>query len=142
MPSRAALRAADADREQVAERLRRAAAEGRLLTEELEQRLESAFSARTYGQLDAVLSDLPGGGAMGPRSRPAIGLAGSALALMLVVAVAVAVLVAVLFVLTGVFAGWLIWIVFGWLFLARRRRAVWMHSCSGWAPRRDRRLSA
>jgi hypothetical protein len=37
------LRAADADRERIAERLRQAAAEGRLTAEELEERLEVAF---------------------------------------------------------------------------------------------------
>ena len=37
MASRAAVRASDADRERVADCLREAAAEGRLLTEELEQ---------------------------------------------------------------------------------------------------------
>src|SRR5205807_10472207 len=129
--------------EHVAERLRRAAAEGRLLTEELEQRLEAAFSARTYGQLDAVLADLPGGRVVAPtRRRRPVGLAGSALALALFVAVAVAVVVAVLFVLTGVFAGWLVWLAFGWLFLARRRRAMWLHASGGWAPRRGRLPSA
>jgi hypothetical protein len=53
------LRASDADREQVIERLRRAADEGRLRIEELEDRLGRALNARTYGQLDAILSDLP-----------------------------------------------------------------------------------
>jgi hypothetical protein len=143
MPSRAALRAADADREHVAERLRSAAAEGRLLTDELEQRLEAAFSARTYGQLDVVLADLPGGRVPVPRRRRSgVGLAGSALVLILALAVAVAVLVTALFVITGVFAGWLLWIVFGWLFLARRRRAMWLHSGGVWPPRGGRRLSA
>ena len=47
MAGHAAIRAADADRESVAERLRQASAEGRLLTDELEERLEAAFSART-----------------------------------------------------------------------------------------------
>ena len=51
--------ASDLDRERVADRLRHAAAEGRLLAEELEDRLGAAFSARTYGQLDALVSDLP-----------------------------------------------------------------------------------
>src|ERR1700739_2773022 len=55
----AALRASDADREAIAEQLRDAAAEGRLLAEELEHRLGTAFSARTYGELDAVVADLP-----------------------------------------------------------------------------------
>jgi hypothetical protein len=60
MAKRATLRASDADREQVAERLRHAAGEGRIVAEELEERLEAVFSARTYGELDAVVADLPG----------------------------------------------------------------------------------
>lgn len=36
-----------------------AGGEGRLLAEELEQRLEVAFHARTYGELDALVVDLP-----------------------------------------------------------------------------------
>ena len=59
MTRQATLRASDADREQVAERLRHAAAEGRLLAEELEERLGTALSARTYGELDALVADLP-----------------------------------------------------------------------------------
>jgi Domain of unknown function (DUF1707) len=54
-----ALRVADADRERVVERLRRAAGEGRLGPEELEQRLEAAFSARTWGDLTPLVVDLP-----------------------------------------------------------------------------------
>lgn len=52
------LRASDSDRERVAERLRHATAEGRLSAEELEERLEVLFAARTYGELDPLLSDL------------------------------------------------------------------------------------
>ena len=33
--------------------------EGRLLADELEERLGAAFSARTYGELDALVADLP-----------------------------------------------------------------------------------
>jgi hypothetical protein len=53
------LRASDHDREQAADRLRHAAAEGRLLADELEQRLAAVFSARTHGELGALVSDLP-----------------------------------------------------------------------------------
>jgi hypothetical protein len=53
------LRASDADRERIATRLRHAATEGRLWPDELEDRLEVALSARTYGELDRVVSDLP-----------------------------------------------------------------------------------
>ncbi|MGO9902359.1 MAG: DUF1707 domain-containing protein [Solirubrobacteraceae bacterium] len=59
MARRYSLRASDSDREDVAERLRAATAEGRLLARELEQRLEVAFHARTYGELDALVVDLP-----------------------------------------------------------------------------------
>jgi hypothetical protein len=55
-----AARAADADREAIAEKLRVAAAEGRIDFEELDDRLGQAYSARTYGQLRAVVADLPG----------------------------------------------------------------------------------
>jgi hypothetical protein len=54
------LRASDADRDAVAERLRHAAAEGRLEPEELEQRLHAALRARTYGELRWLTDDLPG----------------------------------------------------------------------------------
>ena len=53
------LRASDADRERVAERLRTAAGEGRLTPEELEERLERAFSARTDAELEPLVADLP-----------------------------------------------------------------------------------
>lgn len=59
MARRAAVRASDLDRERVAEHLRCATAEGRIGADELEDRLGAAFSARTYRQLNAVVSDLP-----------------------------------------------------------------------------------
>jgi Domain of unknown function (DUF1707) len=53
------LRIADADRDRTVERLRTAAAEGRLDPDELEDRVSRALSARTQSDLDAVLRDLP-----------------------------------------------------------------------------------
>ncbi len=53
------LRASDADRERTAERLRNAAAEGRLTADELEERLELAFGARTEVDLEPLTADLP-----------------------------------------------------------------------------------
>jgi len=53
------LRIADADRDRTVERLRAAAAEGRLDPDELEDRVSRALSARTQGDLDMVLGDLP-----------------------------------------------------------------------------------
>jgi hypothetical protein len=53
------LRAADADRERVAERLRKSHAEGRLDLTEFQERLERCYAARTYGDLDQLVRDLP-----------------------------------------------------------------------------------
>lgn len=53
------LRAADADRDRVAEILGRAYSEGRLSKQEYDARLDGAFSAHTYADLDQVLTDLP-----------------------------------------------------------------------------------
>lgn len=53
------MRAADADRDGVAERLNTAYVEGRLTKDEYDARLESALSARTYADLDRVVIDLP-----------------------------------------------------------------------------------
>ena len=54
-----AVRASDAEREATVERLRDAAAEGRLTLEELADRIEVAGNAVTRGELAALLSDLP-----------------------------------------------------------------------------------
>ena len=53
------LRASDADRDEVVERLRTAAGEGRLTHDELDERLSRALTAVTYADLAAVLADLP-----------------------------------------------------------------------------------
>jgi hypothetical protein len=53
------LRVSDADRERVAERLRDAAGEGRLTVEELDERLERAYAARTGTDLAPLTADLP-----------------------------------------------------------------------------------
>jgi hypothetical protein len=53
------LRVSDAERERVAERLRDAAGEGRLTVEELDERLELAYAARTGGDLVPLTADLP-----------------------------------------------------------------------------------
>ncbi len=56
------LRVSDADREQAAEVLRQAAGDGRITFDELDQRLEAAYAARTYGDLTEVTADLPAPG--------------------------------------------------------------------------------
>jgi Domain of unknown function (DUF1707)/2TM domain len=56
---RAPLRASDADRERFVEALRQHHVDGRLTVEELEERTEGAYAARTLGDLDALATDLP-----------------------------------------------------------------------------------
>ena len=56
---RGSLRASDADRELVVERVERHWHEGRLTQEEMEDRVGRALSARTLGDLRGVLRDLP-----------------------------------------------------------------------------------
>jgi hypothetical protein len=53
------LRASHADRDNVVEHLRVAAGDGRLTPEELDERLGTALTARTYGELAALTADLP-----------------------------------------------------------------------------------
>jgi hypothetical protein len=60
------LRAADTDRDQTAELLRRAAAEGRITFEELDERIARAYAAKTFADLEALTSDLPGPGVRAP----------------------------------------------------------------------------
>jgi hypothetical protein len=60
------------DRDQVAEQLRVAAGDGRLTAEELDERLGTALTARTYGELEVLLTDLP--------ASPGTGLAPAAAA--------------------------------------------------------------
>ena len=53
------MRASDADRERTAELLREHHAVGRLTAEEFADRLDRVFTARTIGDLEALLADLP-----------------------------------------------------------------------------------
>ncbi|GAB3901587.1 hypothetical protein GCM10027612_65230 [Microbispora bryophytorum subsp. camponoti] len=54
------MRASDAERESVVERLREASAEGRLTLAELTERTEAAYLAQTHGELAQITADLPG----------------------------------------------------------------------------------
>ncbi len=54
-------RAGDADREQVAEVLRTHHTEGRLDTDEMQERIDACYQAKTVGDLEALLDDLPRG---------------------------------------------------------------------------------
>lgn len=69
-PRRSELRASHEDREAVAERLRDAAAEGRIDLEELDERLGIALTAKTYGELEPLTADLPAPGEPAPTATP------------------------------------------------------------------------
>lgn len=100
------LRASDADRERTAEHLRSAAAEGRLAPDELEERLEQAFGARTFAELQPIVADLP---AERPRaSRPARRSKD------LLPYLATSVLLVVIWALTGADYFWPVWPILGW----------------------------
>jgi Domain of unknown function (DUF1707) len=68
------LRAADADREQIADQLRTGHTDGRLDLNEFQQRLERCYDAKTFGELSVLVSDLPneqpGGRVPAPRVGP------------------------------------------------------------------------
>jgi len=53
------MRVADADREQLVEELREHAIEGRLTSDELEERIGGAYRASTRADLDVLRADLP-----------------------------------------------------------------------------------
>ena len=58
-PDPSELRISDEDRHKVAELLRDAAGEGRIDLEELDERLEATYAAKTYGDLVPITIDLP-----------------------------------------------------------------------------------
>jgi hypothetical protein len=70
-PDPSQLRISDQDRHQVAEVLREAAGEGRIDFEELDQRLDATYAARTYADLVPITLDLPAAPTTGLPARPA-----------------------------------------------------------------------
>ena len=63
-----ALRIGDAERDAVAADLGEHYAAGRLTLDELNERLDAVFSARTFGQLSRIMADLPGPGRLAWRT--------------------------------------------------------------------------
>jgi hypothetical protein len=53
------MRAADSDRQAVADKLKKALDEGRLDLAEYDERLQKAYAAKTYGDLQGLLDDIP-----------------------------------------------------------------------------------
>jgi hypothetical protein len=59
VPGDPRIRASDADRDRVAALLREHHAAGRLTAEEFHERMDAALEAKTRGELDELLADLP-----------------------------------------------------------------------------------
>jgi Domain of unknown function (DUF1707) len=59
VPGDPRIRASDADRDRVAALLREHHAAGRLTAEEFGERMDRALEARTLGELDELMTDLP-----------------------------------------------------------------------------------
>jgi hypothetical protein len=111
------VRASDRERERSASRLRDHAGEGRLDVDELAERLDRAYAARTRAELDALTADLPdadpaeGGSRPTPvRPHPGRGdLRGQVTAF-----VAVNVLLVAVWAVTGAGYFWPVWPMLGW----------------------------
>ena len=69
---RGQMRAADVDRDRAVSFLTTAFTEGRLTKDEYDERVERALHARTYADLDMIVTDLPGARNVGtpPAVRP------------------------------------------------------------------------
>ncbi|MES4900722.1 MULTISPECIES: DUF1707 domain-containing protein [unclassified Streptomyces] len=68
--SAAELRASDADRDRIADILREALAEGRLDPEEHAERIDAVYRAKTVGELDPLVRDLPAAAGTGRAAAP------------------------------------------------------------------------
>ena len=67
-----ALRIGDAERDAAATDLGEHYAAGRLTLDELHERLDAVFMARTFGQLSRIMADLPGPGRLAWRAWSAV----------------------------------------------------------------------
>lgn len=143
MGSRDQQRAADADRERVAQRLREAVEEGRLDLTEFDDRLGEAYAAKTYGELDRLLTDLPAPVPPKPRYPAAVRkwLIAQWLPWVNVVSICVAI-----WVLTAVLSGglvyfWPFWVAVPWglVLLVRTVGGLSAGEPRQWAARRARR---
>jgi hypothetical protein len=102
----ATVRASDDERERTATLLREHSTRGRLTGDELSDRLDAAFAARTRGDLAELLGDLP---EAPPPRRPDTSLRDHARAYVFVNTMLV-----VVWLLVGAGYFWPVWPMFGW----------------------------
>jgi hypothetical protein len=138
------LRASDADRDAVVDRLRAAAGEGRLEADELEQRVDGALRARTYGDLADLIADLPADGAFPSRrgrgrTHPVARSAVLGAGLVVAVAVAVAIVAVMAMLVLAVAACWLALVLVGLLCRGSRRGLVCGPPGRRWGARHPHR---
>ncbi|MGV9411278.1 DUF1707 SHOCT-like domain-containing protein [Nocardia sp. NPDC003693] len=107
------MRASDADREQIVDRLQAAMDEGRLTIYEYDARLKDVYAAKTYGELEPILADLPA-----QRNSRAGKLGGDAVPQWVVIMwipwVAVGLLVIGIWLATGLGYFWPGWVIGPW----------------------------
>lgn len=131
------LRASDADRDQVAERLRAAATEGRIGFDELEERIAATLSSRTYAELEAVVADLP---SAPPARRRAMLPASPVARVAIALAVAVPVMMAVIVAFTAFMSAWIVWVFIGWFVFGHHgRHGYYRYPRRGYGPRHAQR---
>ena len=124
------LRASDADRERVVDDLRDHAADGRISTDELEDRIAAALDARTFGELDGLVADLPRRPGRRPSAAARRGFREHLRTYVMVMALLVAI-----WALTGMGYFWPIWPMLGWGI------GVASHASAVRRPRRSRAFS-
>ncbi|MEU9314671.1 DUF1707 domain-containing protein [Streptomyces sp. NPDC048295] len=68
----AGIRASDADRDRIADILREAMAEGRLTADEHAERVDAVYRAKTVGELEPLVRDLPAPGGAARTAAPGV----------------------------------------------------------------------
>ena len=128
-PPEPTLRASDAEREHHAELLREHAAQGRLTVDELDERLDRVYAARTLGELVPVVADLP---APAPRERRAAPR-DRTIRPDVAVYLAVNLMLIVIWAATGAGYFWPIWPLLGWG-VGLATEEISTNGCSGCIP--------
>jgi class 3 adenylate cyclase len=108
------LRASDADRDRVAELLRDHYGAGRLSDDDLSERVDAAYRARTISQLQALTADLPSAPEAGRRRRRRRGALDTSFRIHLTVFIVVNVMLIGIWAASGGGYFWPVWPILGW----------------------------